>query len=262
METPEEVNAGKAAASLKSMYWRAAELGFHAVIYDYSPIRKASPIGEILPSFVHTEGMPSSFEDFWIGKKFYSIDQVQRHCIESLAPFKWSLADRCEIAGERRWAAFQRPAFGYLLENRLNCGVSVPLRSRNGALHTFTAIRVDADRDFDSYCAEHIWKLVRVAFDNLPTLDKILTIGFGSSGDHPLTEREIACLTRFARGSTPKQIAGDMGRSLPTVRFHLYNACRKLHGRNLAHATAIAVERGIIAIYDQDSLIRAALVHG
>lgn len=61
-----------------------------------------------------------------------------------------------------------------------------------------------------------------------------------------LTRREIQCLKWAALGKTDNEIAKIMGVSVPTVRFHLTNAARKLGVSGRAQAVRVATSMGYI----------------
>lgn len=76
--------------------------------------------------------------------------------------------------------------------------------------------------------------------------------GAGASGDDfkrgNLTQRERDVMTLVARGLTGIEIANELSISPPTVESHVGNAMRKLGATNRAHATAIALHAGLIAL--------------
>ena len=66
-----------------------------------------------------------------------------------------------------------------------------------------------------------------------------------------LTEREVECLSWVAMGKTDAEIAIIIDRSIPTIRFHLDNAMKKLNASNRTQAAALASQLGMLG-----SLIR------
>ena len=61
-----------------------------------------------------------------------------------------------------------------------------------------------------------------------------------------LTRREVQCLKWAALGKTDNEIGKIMGVSVPTVRFHLTNAGRKLGVSGRAQAVRVATNMGYI----------------
>jgi DNA-binding CsgD family transcriptional regulator len=64
----------------------------------------------------------------------------------------------------------------------------------------------------------------------------------------PLTSREIEVLHLLAEGLSNKAIAGRLGISDQTVKFHVASVYGKLGAVNRTDAVRLAVRRGLIAI--------------
>jgi DNA-binding NarL/FixJ family response regulator len=65
-------------------------------------------------------------------------------------------------------------------------------------------------------------------------------------GTGPLTAREREVLRLIAQGLPGKQIAGALGISERTVKFHTAALIRKLGADNRAQAVAVAAQRGLL----------------
>ena len=65
-------------------------------------------------------------------------------------------------------------------------------------------------------------------------------------GAGPLTDREREVLRLVAQGLPGKQIAGALGISERTVKFHTASLIRKLGADNRAQAVALAAQRGLL----------------
>ena len=65
-------------------------------------------------------------------------------------------------------------------------------------------------------------------------------------GAGPLTAREREVLRLVAQGLPGKQIAGALGISERTVKFHTASLIRKLGADNRAQAVAVAAQRGLL----------------
>ena len=63
-----------------------------------------------------------------------------------------------------------------------------------------------------------------------------------------LTRLEVNCLRWVSRGKTDDEIATIMGRSRPTIRFHLQNAATKLGAVNRSQAVFRAGQLGYLSI--------------
>jgi len=74
------------------------------------------------------------------------------------------------------------------------------------------------------------------------------TAGRGAVTRDPdrLTDRELEVLESVAAGLTNKEIAGALGVSENTVKFHLRNILDKLHAQSRAEAVARALREGLL----------------
>ena len=61
-----------------------------------------------------------------------------------------------------------------------------------------------------------------------------------------MTHREIEVLQALKSGRTSREIAGTLGISERTVKFHTTNIMRKLQAANRTEAVALALEQGIL----------------
>lgn len=68
----------------------------------------------------------------------------------------------------------------------------------------------------------------------------------GRASRDPLSEREIEVLTMIVRGRSNKEIAGDLGISENTVKFHTTRIFEKLGVLDRVQAATAAIERGIV----------------
>ena len=84
-----------------------------------------------------------------------------------------------------------------------------------------------------------LFLLASKIFARFPTLAKC-------PSDYRLTHREAEVLQISSMGAFEKDIAGQLGISLHTVRIHIENAKRKLGARSKAHAVMIATKLGEI----------------
>jgi len=67
-------------------------------------------------------------------------------------------------------------------------------------------------------------------------------------GDEPLTRRETEVLQQIAAGNRNREIAQRMVIAEQTVKVHVRHLLRKLRASDRAHAVAIGLRRGVIAL--------------
>jgi LuxR family transcriptional regulator, quorum-sensing system regulator SdiA len=215
-------------------------LGFEALIYDYSPVPRAHDGRLITPTVLESHRVPEEMIRLWREGGFYQLDPVQDAALEVSAPFVWSYVSEQSDVMRRVLREEHRPAVDYLRRSGLTFGITVPIRQPDGALATFTAIRVGAS-------AEEVAPLART----LPELgllghrfhDEVAPRFPDKARACPvvqLTKRERECLGLCGKGLTAKEIAHQLCRSVPTVVFHLNSATRKLGARNRFQAIARA----------------------
>jgi len=77
---------------------------------------------------------------------------------------------------------------------------------------------------------------------------EIQTNGVPDPLRNELTEREKEVLRMIVKGLTNKEIAQELGISVPTVIFHRNNICEKLQTRSIGKLTVYAVLSGIVSI--------------
>jgi DNA-binding NarL/FixJ family response regulator len=85
-----------------------------------------------------------------------------------------------------------------------------------------------------------------------PRLDRLLLSESATARIPQLSPRERQITHLMAEGMTAEAIGGELGVSVETVRTHVRNVIRKLRARNRVHAIAIALERGEIALSQDD----------
>lgn len=66
------------------------------------------------------------------------------------------------------------------------------------------------------------------------------------AGDVFLSTREVEVLQLVADGLSNREIGDCLSISVETVKTHVQHVLGKLQARNRAHATAIAIRRGLI----------------
>jgi len=75
-------------------------------------------------------------------------------------------------------------------------------------------------------------------------VDPALAVATLTTRPNPLSEREVEVLRLFARGTAPREIAGELFLTVGTVRNYLASATAKLGARNRVDGIRIATEMG------------------
>jgi LuxR family transcriptional regulator, quorum-sensing system regulator SdiA len=227
-------------AAMSAAMRAVAPAGFTSLIYDYTPV-PISHDGELItPSLMALSNVPADMEELWCKGGYYQVDPVQEAALAVSRPFLWSHRGTQSAVMQRVLGARHEPVVSYLLDTRMTCGVTVPIRLGGGDLATFTAIHIDPEPDFETEARAllpAVGDLGRLFHDAVyPGFD----VRTKTSQHVRLTFRERQCLTLAASGLTAKQIAHEICRSVPTATLHLNAACRKLGARNRFHAIALA----------------------
>ncbi|CAL9324029.1 response regulator [Streptomyces sp. SudanB66_2053] len=92
--------------------------------------------------------------------------------------------------------------------------------------------------------AQHLAELIRTVHAGNRYVDRELAADAISSGDSPLTAREVEVLEHAADGAPVAQIAKRAGLAEGTVRNYLSSAASKLGAANRHSAVRLARERG------------------
>ncbi|TWC06475.1 MULTISPECIES: LuxR family transcriptional regulator [unclassified Pseudomonas] len=218
----------------------AAQLGFDALVYDYSPVPLDHHGELITPSVIRLRQTPRDWQDLWCSEGFYQIDPVQQLAVSAIAPFVWSYLPKGETVLQRLIDRRHAPVVGYLLDAQLTCGVTVPLHLPRGGLATLTGLRPQASQSDLDDARQNLtnFSLIAHAFQEAayPLLGKE-----AATGAIRLTRRELECLRWAAEGLTAAQIAERLSRSLATVSLHLTSSMHKLGAKNRVQAVARAV---------------------
>lgn len=228
-----------------------APAGFTSLIYDYTPV-PVSHDGELItPSLMALANVPTGMQDLWCKGGYYQIDPVQEAALAVSRPFLWSHKGSQSPVMRRILQRKHDPVVGYLLDTKMTCGVTVPIRFDGGDLATFTAIRLDPEPNFEAEA-----QMMLPGIGDLGHLfHDCVYAGFDqrtrTSQYFHLTSRERQCLSLAACGLTAKQIAHEICRSVPTATLHLNAASRKLGARNRFHAIALAAHYRLLGPISQ-----------
>ncbi|MBA1431342.1 LuxR family transcriptional regulator [Pseudomonas fluorescens] len=218
----------------------AQQLGFDALVYDYTPVPIDLNGALITPSVLELRNTPADWHALWCSEGFYQIDPVQHLALRSVSPFVWSYEPKAETALQTIIDPCHAPVSSYLHEQQLTCGVSVPIHLPRGGFASLTGLRTG--------------KASTVLKEAQHTLSDFSVIGHAlQEAAYPLfnkalrtyphihlTKRERECLKWAAEGFTAAEIATQLTRSLAVVTLHLASAMHKLGAKNRVQAVVRA----------------------
>lgn len=233
-------------AGLDVMADAFCSFGLDSINYDYSPMPLTPDREVVTPLLLKTRNAPDSMIELWRKQGYYQIDPVMRVANARAVPFAWSYFESSSSAVAPLLNDSTRPVAQYLHDTRLTVGVTVPIRQGNGALATFTGIRVDPERSFENDVEQHLGEIGLAAYMFHNFAFPMLRPGAKAGVAARLTYRERECLKLCAQGLSAKQIAARLDRSVGTATLHLQNAIRKLGARNRTHAVSLAVHHHLI----------------
>ncbi|SFT90898.1 helix-turn-helix transcriptional regulator [Sedimentitalea nanhaiensis] len=227
----------------------ARRAGFDAMIYDFSPVATTPEGTLVIPSHLSHREAPADMRQLWCEQKYHQHDPVQQIALKTSAPFVWSYRQNGRhTALASHLKKEHEPVTAYLHDTNLTCGITVPLHRSTGGFATFTVIQKDAGPSFIRDTRDVLQSVGLMgqimhdaALPHLATDQTQATIA-------ALTPREAECLHLSAQGHTAKEIADQIGRSVPTATLHLKSATAKLRARNRAHAVALALHYRLIEL--------------
>lgn len=217
------------------------ELGFGAIIYDYSPVAVTFKGELITPSQICMRNVPSDMLDLWCKGGFYQIDPVQKMALKSTAPFIWSVQDRNNTTGLERYLSEENSALvSYLQDSDLTFGVTVPMQRVSGELATYTVMQRGTTDTLGVDALHNLASLNMIAQVFHEHVYSLLNDEQRQGNFAHLSPREKECLRYCADGFSAKEISHRLDRAIPTITQHLQSAAKKLGARNRVHAVMLA----------------------
>jgi DNA-binding CsgD family transcriptional regulator len=223
---------------------QAIKVPYPSCVDDYSAAKL--PLisdGRLLPEIF---GWDKSFISDWEDKNLHLISPMGAACRVSTKPFTW-LAEN--IADMNPQGADHRQKNWHLTAERgIYGGIIVPVHMPMGRVGSigWAARTEDTPIDLPAVLDAHRHDLRHAAL-------LFMDILYDTRPDHSpegaaasLTEREVECLSWIALGKTDAEIAIIIDRSVPTIRFHLDNAMKKLNTSNRTQAAALASQLGFL----------------
>jgi LuxR family transcriptional regulator, quorum-sensing system regulator SdiA len=215
------------------------ELGFDALIYDYSPVPLDHEGALITPPVLKLRNTPRDWYSLWCGEGYYQIDPVQHLAVNAVSPFPWSYQPEADTMLRSFIDKRHAPVTSYLQDSQMTCGLTVPIHLPKGGFATLTGLR--------SGRSGSALQDVRQALGDFSLISHALQeaaypllIQEACANPIHLTKRERECLSWAAEGLTTVEIATRLNRSLATITLHLTSAMHKLGAKNRVQAVVRA----------------------
>jgi DNA-binding CsgD family transcriptional regulator len=224
----------------------AIGLPYPSCIADYSdPLLTRAPDGR---TYAELFGWGADFREDWERNRLNLISPIANVCRYSNKPFVWRSKDvvaMTPLVGDTRGKHWHlTPA------RQIAGGLTIPVHLPLGRVASFSWVARTEERPFEDVLADYSTQLrmAAILFMDIVSAqgDADTPAVAAGAGDASLSEREVECLSWVALGKTDSEIATIIDRSVPTVRFHLENAMKKLNVHNRTQAAALAAQAGIL----------------
>jgi DNA-binding CsgD family transcriptional regulator len=235
----EQIDAIRSPGDLESYLTDLAHrLGFQYFSYVLADRRHLGSSGAGEPMFLAS--YPGQWRSRYRRYDYHTLDPVVTRGRLARVPFFWGdngyLKD---LSGKRRRLFDEARDFG------IHSGFTVPVHGPFGECGLFSVATADAMDDFQAvvrrctYFLQIIGPRVHaLAMDRLLERDAAPRV--------TLTDQERTCLSWTIQGKTAWEIAQIIGRSKPTVDYHIQKATKKLEASNKVHAAFRAVQLGLV----------------
>lgn len=237
-------DTGKAVAIAKQI-GAVIGLPYPSCIADYSdPLLTRAPDGR---TYAELFGWSLDFREDWERNRLNLISPIANVCRYSTRPFIWrssNIVTMSPLTSDTRGKHWHLTP-----ERQIAGGLTVPVHLPLGRVASMSWVARTEDRRFEEVLEDYSTQLRMAAIlflDIVAQQDADAPPVSASAGDTSLSEREVECLSWVALGKTDAEIATIINRSVPTVRFHLENAMKKLNVHNRTQAAALAAQAGIL----------------
>lgn len=183
------------------------------------------------------DSFPLEWQQVYLQSQFVRIDPVVTKAKRLMQMFTWSSRDwpsRHLSNDEKKFRTMAR-------EYGLCSGLSIPVQGSYGSILMLSLTSADPVPETLSTAAR-AEQAVLYIHHRLRAIARNDLVSCSLS----LTSREAVCLKWAAKGKYMREISMITDLQYRTVQFYLDNARKKLDATNLAHAVAIAKDRGII----------------
>jgi len=232
----EEMNAGGELEDWLAIFCR--KLGFDYFSYVLSRPTDLDNIQPHQPMFITSYPVP--WRTRYERQAYHRLDAVVTMGRTSRKPFFWG-------GGEylRRLSPARRRLFHEASDFGISSGFTVPVHGPMGECGLFTIASADPMDDFEQIVGRSL-HLVQVLGARVHTIVVERLLGHAEIAPVSLTEHERVCLSWTMRGKTAWETAQILGRSKPTIDYHIQKAIRKLGAANKLHAAFKALQAGML----------------
>jgi DNA-binding CsgD family transcriptional regulator len=180
---------------------------------------------------------PTDFKKFYYGEERLEPDPIRWIIPKAFAPITWS-----DLLAETRTARNMRRGIDASAHFGWRESIVVPI-GPIGFRRSIVSLK-GARRPL----SPHERSLITMAAP--PFFERVRSLQPQNIVAHSvvLTNREAQCLAYVARGLSDNDIADTLAVAAATAHLHVENAKRKLGAKTRAHAVALALGRGLIAI--------------
>lgn len=182
---------------------------------------------------------PSPWLDRYRHRRYHQLDPVVTVGRRQRRPFLWGRAEHL-----RHLPTADRLVFDEARDFGIRVGYTMPVHGPNGECGLFSLSVEDDSARCEEAARENRYLLQVLSSE----IHRVMTESLArTTAEMPaLTEHERLCLSWTVRGKTAWEIARILGRSRPTIDFHLQKAMRKLDASNKIHAAFKALQAGLI----------------
>lgn len=187
----------------------------------------------------------TDYSSRWLTKyrsgAYHDGDPLLADCRTQCVPFRWG--GRAYL---KRVDKYPRSLMLEAMDFGIVEGFTIPMRGTGGELGVFSGVYAQmTGDDVADWRAGYEWLVSLAPFVHAYAISQIDR--HTASGDGiVLSDHERTCLSWTLKGKTSWEVAQIIGRSRPTVEYHLQKAMRKLDATNKAHAAALALKRGLM----------------
>jgi DNA-binding CsgD family transcriptional regulator len=219
----------------------------HRLGFDYFSYVLSEPLGIGETERRASPGRPTLVTSYpapwrirYVQHAYHQLDAVVTMGRASRRPFFWGSGDYLnQLSPQRRRLFHEARDFG------IQSGFTVPVHGPMGECGLFSTASERGMEGFAEAVRDSHY-LLQVLAPRVHAVVVERLLDRGEAEPVALTEHERVCLGWTMRGKTAWEIAQILGRSKPTVDYHIQKAIRKLGAANKFHAAFKALQAGML----------------